>query len=386
MNTWQTFVKFFVSMRLTVVLLALSIVLVFWATLAQVELGVWGVQERFFRTFFVLIHFPGTDIPFPVFPGGYFLGGLLLINLIAAHVYRFQFTWRKTGIQLTHFGLILLLLGELFTSLWQEEYQLRLDQGQTRNYSESFRYYELAIVDTTDPEFDQVVVIPEEYLVHGEAVQHPQLPFRVEPRFYLPNANLMMKDQLPEGMPTVANTATQGIGPRLAIVPMRRTYKDNERNLPTALVELTGAEGPIGTWLVSPMLVQPQTFEHAGRTFRIELRLQREYQPFSLTLQELRHDVYPGSDIPKNFSSRVLIRGDEGEREALIYMNNPLRYQGLTFYQYQMDEANGYSVLQVVRNPSWLIPYIACALMTIGLVWQFSYHLAGFARRRTRRA
>src|SRR5690606_13960784 len=85
MTTSQLFMKFFSSLRLTVVLLVLSIILVFWATLAQVDLGVWGVQERFFRTFFVLLEIPGTHIPFPAFPGGYFLGGLLLINLIAAH-------------------------------------------------------------------------------------------------------------------------------------------------------------------------------------------------------------------------------------------------------------------------------------------------------------
>lgn len=385
MSTWQTFVRFFTSLRLTVVLLALSIVLVFWATLAQTELGIWEVQERFFRSFFVLIEIPGTKIPIPAFPGGYFLGGLLLINLIASHIYRFKFTWRKAGIQLTHFGLILLLLGELFTSLWQEDYQLRLDQGQTKNYSESFRDYELAITETTHPDYDEVVVIPDDIVARGEAVQHPKLPFRVVPRVYLPNANLMMKDQVPSGMPTIDNTADQGIGPRLGIVPMRRASKENERNLPSALVELVGAEKPIGTWLVSPMLVQPQTFTHDGRTFRIELRLERAYKPFSLTLLELRHDVYPGSDIPKNFSSRVQIEHADGTagREALIYMNNPLRYGGLTFYQYQMDEANGYSVLQVVRNPSWLIPYIACALMAAGLLWQFGYHLLGFSRRRS---
>ena len=44
---WKAFVDFFVSLRLTVVLLALSIILIFWATLAQVQLGVWGVQEHF---------------------------------------------------------------------------------------------------------------------------------------------------------------------------------------------------------------------------------------------------------------------------------------------------------------------------------------------------
>ncbi len=41
----------FVSLKLTVVLLALSIALVFWATLDQTDLGVWGVQQKFFHSF-----------------------------------------------------------------------------------------------------------------------------------------------------------------------------------------------------------------------------------------------------------------------------------------------------------------------------------------------
>src|SRR4051812_13152699 len=103
----RQFRDFFVSLKLTVVLLALSLVLIFWATIAQVDLGIWGVQEKFFHTFFVLERIPNTEIPVPVFPGGYFIGGLLLINLIAAHIYRFKLTWKKAGIFLTHLGLIL---------------------------------------------------------------------------------------------------------------------------------------------------------------------------------------------------------------------------------------------------------------------------------------
>ena len=62
--------RFFVSLKLTVTLLALGLVLIFWATLAQVELGVWGVQERFFYRFFIAERIPGTGIWVP-FPGGY---------------------------------------------------------------------------------------------------------------------------------------------------------------------------------------------------------------------------------------------------------------------------------------------------------------------------
>jgi hypothetical protein len=39
-------------------------------------------------------------------------------------------------------------------------------------------------------------------------------------------------------------------------------------------------------------------------------------------------------------------------------------------------------VLQVVRNPSWLTPYIGCAMVGVGLLVQFMYHLIGFVSKR----
>ena len=45
--------NFLSSLRLTVVLLALGLVLVFWGTLAQVNLGLYKAQNDFFRSFFV---------------------------------------------------------------------------------------------------------------------------------------------------------------------------------------------------------------------------------------------------------------------------------------------------------------------------------------------
>ena len=117
--------SFFTSLRLTVVLLVMSLVLVFCATIAQVNLGIYGVQEKFFRSFLVWAEFPNTKLSFPVFPGGYLIGGFLMVNLIASHVYRFKLTWTKAGIQLTHFGLIVLLVGELVTGLLQEDFSLR---------------------------------------------------------------------------------------------------------------------------------------------------------------------------------------------------------------------------------------------------------------------
>ena len=368
---------FFVSLQLTVGLLVFGMILVFAATLDQTNLGIWGIQQKWFRSFIVFQEVRGAVIP--IFPGGYLVGGLLLINLIAAHIDRFKFTWRKAGIFLTHAGLIMLLVGELLSGLWQEDFHLRLNEGDTKNYAESYRDHEVAIIDTTDPKFDDVITIPEALLAKHAEVQHPKLPFRVVTKAFYPNSFLQMR---PASAP--ASLATAGLGLSVVAAPQPITYKTNEANLVSAYVELIAPDASPGIFLVSAGLVAPQTFEYGGRSWRITLRPKRNYEPFSLTLLKFSHDRYAGTDIPKNFSSRIRLTTPDGrdDREVLVYMNNPLRYAGLTFYQAGFENNDRTTILQVVRNPSWLLPYVACALMTVGLLAQFGIHLVGFVQKR----
>ncbi|MEJ1972358.1 MAG: cytochrome c biogenesis protein ResB [Lacunisphaera sp.] len=242
---------------------------------------------------------------------------------------------------------------------------------------------ELVLTDTSDPQFDDVVAIPEAPLARKVSVQHPRLPFRVAVRSYLPNATL----QELTTAPVAGGPATQGIGPQIVATLKPLTFKQDERNLPAAYVELVGPDGSLGTWLVSPQL-EPQRFDFGGRSWKIALRFARHYQPYTLTLLKFSHDRYPGTEIPRNFSSRLRLTTPDGrdDREVLIYMNNPLRYGGLTFYQAGFENNDRTTVLQVVRNPSWSLPYVACGIMTLGLGWQFGFHLAGFAGRRRRPA
>ena len=103
----------------------------------------------------------GASWRIPVFPGGYLIGGVLLINLVASQIKRFTFTREKDGIWMVHFGLILLLLGQLLTDLLSRESTLHLREGEAKNYSETEREAELAVIDATDPDADKVVAIPQ---------------------------------------------------------------------------------------------------------------------------------------------------------------------------------------------------------------------------------
>lgn len=85
------------SLRLTVICLGLGMLIVFLGTLAQVHLGIHAVQERYFQSLVIYWSPPGAGWKIPILPGGYLLGAVLLVNLIAAHSVRFQFTKRKPG-------------------------------------------------------------------------------------------------------------------------------------------------------------------------------------------------------------------------------------------------------------------------------------------------
>lgn len=160
----------------------------------------------------------------------------------------------------------------------------------------------------------------------------------------------------------------------------------DERDSMSAVLEIVPTAGgdSLGTWLVSDSLAAAQHFELAGRKWSIQLRPARYYKPYSLTLLDFTHETYPGTQIPKNFSSKVNLVDPEvkDNRQVLIYMNHPLRYRGDTYYQSGFEPDNSGTVLQVVRNPGYQAPYVACLVVSLGLIYQFTFHLAGFSRRK----
>jgi len=374
------------SLKLTAFCLGLAAILVFAGTMAQVEQGLYAAQTRYFRSLFVYWSPPGAAWKLPVFPGGYLIGGVMLLNLMATGVQRFQryrFAPKHLGLLMIHVGLILLLLGQLVTDLLSEESAMQFQVGETKQYSEDFRAHELAVIDGTDPKEEKVVAVPESVLARGGDVSLPGTPLTLRVIHYWPNAEIL-KAAAPGSVPA---QATQGIGKDKHVLLRSPAARTEERNTPAALVEVVSGGTASGSWLVSTLMDSPQALASQGREYQLAFRARRHYTPFSLTLIDCAHDIYPGSDIPKNFSSRVRVqhRATGEDREVLIKMNDPLRYGGNAYYQYQMappQAAVKSSTLQVVRNPGWLTPYLSCALVGLGLTWQFLAHLIGFLKDR----
>lgn len=387
--------KFLTSMRLTVVCLAFATVLVFIGTLAQVDEGLYQAQARYFKSFLIM-----RPLNWPIiYPGGYLIGLVLTANLLAAHAERFQLTRRKIGLFMIHIGVILLLVGQLLTDVLSRESGMRLVEGHSKNYSESSRNNELVLIDASDPQTDAVISIPESRLVGRKEIPLSQTPFTLRVKNYWPNSMLSTN----QGPIAVKADANQGVGSEgIYVFPKPETAKSEERNIPSAVVEILAPQGSgaggtpaplrsLGSWLVSPYLDEPQPFSYQNKTYALALRFTRYYlftgraDPFGIHLLKFSHDKYQGTDIPKNFSSRIRVQnpGTGEDREVLIKMNSPLRYKGETFYQGSYDPSDPrVSILQVVHNPSWLTPYISCLLVGAGLVVQFLTHLFGFVKKR----
>jgi hypothetical protein len=382
------------SLRLTVVLFVFAIIIVFAGTLAQVDYGIWTVVGTYFRSAYIwiplYIFFPRSwNVPggFP-FPGGWLIGGLLLLNLLAAHAVRFKVSWKRSGILLIHSGLIVMMVSEFITGTMAVEGNMTILQHGSSNFLEHRDKTELAIIDPSDPKTDDVVVVPERRLRQGGLIQHPELPFDVEVVRYMVNSSMPAAPA-----PGVPNPATAGEGlNRVSTEQPEVTGTDpNQKvDLASAYVMFRKKDGePIGTYLVSLWFsaLSDRPFQQVsvdGKTYDVTLRFQRTYKPYTIHLLEFRHDKYVGTEIAKNFSSRVrLVDPAHGQdREVTIRMNEPLSYRGETFYQSSFLPGDAGTVLQVVRNPGWIMPYLSCAMVSFGMLFHFGLHLIGFLSRR----
>lgn len=385
------------SLRLTVWLLAMSLLVVFFGTLDQVQWGIRHAQAIYFES--VIAWTPvisllelmvtrnyGTEAAWfklPL-PGGYTLGALLVVNLCAAHFRHYKVGWRHAGITIIHGGVVLLLISGFLISALQKESRMWITEGGSSQYSSSFYDNELVLIDTSAADFDTVYSIPEAQLADGAVVALPGTAFTLHVLDYMPNASVFAAGDNPDAPMTAAD---RGAAARMGLTAdeQPRVFQENRVNAATAVVEVRHEDAVVGTWLVSNVMddgrIPPQTFtlptDNGEASYAIALRFTRTYYPFRLELLDFTHEKYPGTDIPKNFSSEVrLVDPENGvDRTTLIFMNNPLRYDGHTFYQASFSPDDTSSMLQVVDNPAATVPYVAVALVGLGMCLHFAMKL-----------
>ncbi len=317
---------------------------------------------------------------------------------------------RRFGIVLIHAALILLLAGEFVTAFVAEEGQMPIYTGQGLNWVQDIRENELAVMlptgEANDAERD-VWAVSESALrraFRGDGlIELPGLELMLRVDQYMPNALLFRRSDNTEVPPQ----ATAGWGlDRVYAQPTAPVSGVGEQRVDqaAAVVSLLNPNGQlVERVLVATGLEQPdapyrpivQTVETPAGPVELAMRFKRTYLPYTVELAEFRHDLYPGSSVPKNYSSDVTLVGTEGsaQRSALIRMNEPLRYEGKTFFQSSwiagpimangqpMPGADRGTILQVVDNPGWTVPYIAVIVGGLGLLAHFVMSLIAWVER-----
>lgn len=466
-------VAFFLSLKLTVVLLSLSMILIFAGTLAQVDKGIWTVMDQYFRCFIATIelpvffprtwNIPNLKIPFP---GGFLIGTLLAINLVAVHAASFKiqtngvrriagivmlllgilvtcgvmFGWgtapvaatesdafwrvflrlgrgtlaavvfyvaclllyrKRAGMVLLHAGILFLLVGEFATALFAVEATMTIKEGETVNFIDHSQQLELSFTDTTHPDYESVTVIPQRKLKDGALIKSKELPFDIKVIRYMINSS---QPRPLEGIPEAHLSdypKYESYGSRLYMAEKSEVSgAGGARNAPAVDVELFDRTSgkSLGRYIFSlwfyPNFVSrswdmPTNFTVNGRTYSAYFRFRREYvrspsgSPYSIKLLDFVHEKYEGTQMPKDFASQIHLinEGDDVDRELRIWMNNPLRYARQTFYQSGFLPDDGGTVLQVVRNDTWMIPYLSCMIVFVGMAAQFIQSFSRYLRR-----
>ena len=285
---------------------------------------------------------------------------------------------RKAGMVLLHIGVMGLMLNEILVTTAHKEHRLIVAEGETSSEVIDIRYHEMVVVDVSAPEVDRIVTVPAEKLASLKTISSPELPFDIRCVRYLRNSTFGSAKTETE------NLATVGIGMRLGLAeapPVAGTDSDQATNTPAAFVELTDKKtgDSLGIYALSSRLNSEfaDSVTVGGKDFHILFRVETLHKPYQITLNDAIREDYPGSNTPKYYGSEVTIN-DQSTGEITsqrIFMNNPLRYGGETFYQSGMpDPLPGepqYSVFQVVTNVGWMIPYVCCMFTVVGLLGQF---------------
>ena len=147
-------------------------------------------------------------------------------------------------------------------------------------------------------------------------------------------------------------------------------YKPVEKPTPATTsavkVSFDGAESWVGLNSQVRLFTSDSSFLFSYGNIRIPLA-------FSLTLDKFNVGRYPGSAMAMSYESEVTV---PGKGKQTISMNNPLKFEGFTFYQasFQEDQQGKptASVLSVNRDPGRPIKYAGSMILVSGIIILFS--------------
>ncbi len=363
---------------ITLVALLILFALIFFGTLYQAEHGLYEAQLKFFGYGGVLV---GGYFPLPA---ASLVLWVLAIQLIVTMGFVLPLKWSKFGLWISHIGILTLLIGGFITQIMAVESQLTLAEGETGNFTTAYHEYELAFWEEHG-DTNVVLAYEDTFLRQGATLDILPYHSRMHITAYYQNC---------DAFTTKATGGPKFINPSaIGMLQSRKPEKEVTQNAPGITLVLTEKDKPPLDILLYGQEQQPLQLTLDGKRVSMMLRLRHYPLPFSLKLTDFVKNVHPGTDMASSFESYADLneggtQSATASRPVKIWMNNPLRYGGYTFFQASYAQAPGMiekSTFAVVTNPGRVLPYVSSLIVFGGLLLHFLIKLVPFIRKEATR-
>ena len=333
------------------------IVLVFFGTIAQKDIGLYASQMKYFSSYYF------TILGFIPLPGGRLTVIIMTLNLFSSLFKKSLWKLKKIGIIIVHIGGLLLLLGGGVTAYFSSEGNMVISEGDSSDHVNDYHTMELAFVNTSLEDSLEYTVFDSPILSVGNSIKYDNLGIEI-------NIIDMIKNVRIENRISPSDSIYKGLLKDFVLLP-KQPEKEATQNRPGIILKI-GGTGQITDGIYGIFLGQrtPDRFTLNDQDFFTEFRRKRTYLPFAIQLTDFEKIMHPGTDIAKSYSSEVNLIENDNSRRILIKMNEPLRHRGYTFYQASFidDLPRETTVLATVKNHGRLFPYISSIIMSIGLL------------------
>jgi hypothetical protein len=373
----------FSGFGLATILLLLLGLLTWFATLEQIDNGLYPTLNKYFhwKSVFLLPEIKGKMVPLPL-PGGYWLGALLLLNLILGGIIRIRKGWNHVGNLISHFGIILMLVGGGVAHHFSERGNMAVAEGESSDVAEDYFEYVVEVAEIKDASPVSIQVIRGEHLVDlapgkTRIFRLPSLPFDLELGGYLIHTEPVA---ITENAPSKGQLVADGY--YLNDKPEEPTAERNTAGCYARVVHRDGKKSD--PFILAGASFHPFTVRDGDRVFTVDMHKRLWPMPFTVKLDEFTAAFHPGTMRPSKFVSKITRVENRAEAKVTIQMNEPMRYEGLTFFQASYGPPGAapgqkmYSVFEIVRNPADKWPEYSLYVVTFGMLVTFLVKLAGF--------
>lgn len=323
-------------------------------TIMQKEIGLYNAQKIYFDSWvfkFGPIYLPSAR---PILL-------IIILGLLSQIYFRTSFkNMKKIGISISHLGAFLLLLGSVYTSYFSYEANMTIIEGDSINYLQDYHEVEVSIQDDkkTIPE----LLFTENKLKSEKLLAHSLLPFKINIESFYTNSVFEKK------LPTEELDNESGFFKKFKIISKNDEIEKTDNQ--AALIFLVSNNNSKIRYGILQNMPITQTINHNGVVYNIELRNKRTYLPFSIKLNDFQTIYHPATSMPKSFKSFIEVMENTSNLNAIVQMNEPLRYKGYTFYQssHGMSGKSEVSTFAVVKNKGKYVPYISSIIIAFGLL------------------